>query len=407
MKLFLICGKAESGKNTFGELLKKEYEAIGKKACLLQITAPLYNYARNYFGWDGKDIHKPRKLLQELGIEVIKEKLGMRYFLLDRLTGDIKVLSNYFDVGIITDGRLIDEFDYLKELYPDMQIIRIYRDGENKLSKEEKTHVTETDLDKEYQYNYEVFNTSKKALEKIAHNILIWESKYEIAIDGPCAVGKSATAKSIAKKTGYVYIDTGSMYRAIALFYLRKKVFLESEDEINKYINEINIDINYKDGNQRIYLNKEDVTDLIRTGEVSDASSKVSQYKLIREKLVSIQRDLAFRNNIVMDGRDIGTVVLPNADLKIYLDCDLDERVRRRKKDYEKKGEIKTEEEVKKDLLERDHRDMTREISPLRKADDAVVVDTTNYSVEEVADIIIKLLNERSDKHEIHDKHRN
>ena len=403
MKLFLICGKAESGKNTFAELLKKEYENNGQKVCLLRITAPLYNYVRDYFGWDGKDSTKPRKMLQELGIEVIKEKLGMRFFLLDRLSDDIKILSNYFDVGIITDGRLIDEFNYLKELYPDMQIIRIYRDEENKLTEEEKKHITETDLDKEYQYNYEVHNTSKKNLEKIAHSIFIWESKYEIAIDGPCAVGKSATAKKLAKKTGFIYIDTGSMYRAIALFYLRKKIFLESEDEINKHINEINIDIDYKDGKQRIILNGEDVNDLIRTGEVSDASSKVSQFKLIREKLVAIQRDLAFRNNIIMDGRDIGTVVLPNADLKVYLDCDLDERARRRKEDYEEKGEHKDIETVKKELLDRDHRDMTREISPLRKADDAIVVDTTNYSVDEVVEIIYKLLEERSDKNEVHD----
>ena len=403
MKLFLICGKAESGKNTFAELLKKEYESIGKKVCLLRITAPLYNYVRDYFGWDGKDNDKPRKMLQELGIEVIKEKLGMKTFLLDRLVDDIKILDNYFDVGIITDGRLIDEFNYLKELYPEMQIIRVYRNVENKLTKEEKEHITESDLDKEYQYNYEVLNTSKKNLEKIAHNIYVWESKYEIAIDGPCAVGKSATAKEIAKKLGFVYIDTGSMYRAIALFYLRKKIFFEDEDEINKYISDINIDIKYDNGVQRIILNNEDVTDLLRTGEVSDASSKVSAYKFVREKLVAIQRDVAFKNNVIMDGRDIGTVVLPNADLKIYLDCDLDERAKRRKLDYDEKGEIKELSEVKKELLERDHRDMTREISPLKKASDAVVVDTTNYTIDEVSNIIIKLFEERSGKNEIHD----
>lgn len=403
MKLFLICGKAESGKNTFGELLKKEYEARGKKVCLLRITKPLYSYLEDYFGWDGKEDSKPRKMLQELGTEVIKEKLGMKTFLLDRLVDDIKILDNYFDVGIITDGRLIDEFNYLKELYPDIKIIRLYRDEENKLSKDEKNHITEKDLDRDYQYNYKVYNTSKKELEKSAKDILIWENKYEIAIDGPCAVGKSATAKMIAMKTGFIYIDTGSMYRAIALYYIRKKIFFEDEDEVNKYINDISIDIKYKDNTQRIYLNNEDVTDHIRTSDVSDAASKVSTFKSVREKLVAIQRDVAFKNNVIMDGRDIGTVVLPNADLKIYLDCDLDERAKRRQKDYEDKGEIKTIDEVKKDLLERDHRDITREISPLRKAEDAVVVDTTNYTIEEVSDIIIKLFKERSDKNEVHD----
>ena len=224
-----------------------------------------------------------------------------------------------------------------------------------------------------------------------------------IAIDGPAGAGKSTISKAAAKRLGFIYIDTGSMYRAIALFYLRKKVFIEDEEEVNKYINDIEIDTKYIDNSQRIFLNNEDVTDLIRTSEVSDASSKVSQFKSVREKLVAIQRDVAFRNDVIMDGRDIGTVVLPNADLKIYLDCDLDERAKRRQKDYELKGEVKTMDEVKKDLLERDHRDITREISPLRKADDAVVVDTTNYTIEEVSNIIIKLFKERSDKHEIHD----
>ena len=407
MKLFLICGKAESGKDYFGNLLKEEYERDGRKVCILKITRPLYEYAKDYFGWDGDETTKPRELLQTLGIEVIREKLGKKRFLLDRLTSDIEILDSFFDVGIITDGRLIDEFDYLRETYPDLQIIRIHRNKDNKLTEEEKKHITEIDLDNPYQYDYELENTSVTALKKAAHDIFSWESKYEIAIDGPCAVGKSATAKRLAKKLGFIYIDTGAMYRAFALYYLRKKIFIEDEEEVNKHIDEIFIDIKYVDDAQRIYLNGEDVTDLIRTSEVSDGASKVSVFTKVREKLVALQRTLAFKNDVIMDGRDIGTVVLPNADLKIYLTCDLDERARRRQKDYLEKGDEKTLEEIKRELLERDNRDMNRANSPLKRADEAIDVDSTNYSVNEVVEIINKLFKERSDKHEIHDKHRN
>ncbi len=403
MKLFLICGKAESGKDYFGNLLKEEYEKAGRKVCILKITRPLYEYAQHYFGWDGKESSKPRTLLQELGIDVIKDKLGKKTFLLDRLIGDIEILDNFFDVGIITDGRLIDEFDYLKEMYPEIQIIRIHRNKENKLSKEEKSHITETDLDNPYPYDYELENTSDKVFREAAHNIYVWESKFEIAIDGPSAVGKSTTAKELAKKLGFVYIDTGAMYRALGLFYVRKKIFFESEEEVYKYLDEISIDIKYVKNEQKIFLNDEDVTNLIRTSEISNAASKVSVFPKVRDKLVALQRDIAFKNNVIMDGRDIGTVVLPNADLKIYLTCDIDERARRRKAEYDLKGDNRSLEEIKKELLERDNRDMNRDTSPLKKADDAVSVDTTNYSIEEVVNLIHTLFKERSDKHEIHD----
>ena len=229
----------------------------------------------------------------------------------------------------------------------------------------------------------------------------------QIAIDGPAGAGKSTIAKEVSKILGFVYIDTGAMYRAFALYYLRKKIFIEDEEEVNKHIDEIFIDIKYVDDAQRIYLNGEDVTDLIRTSEVSDGASKVSVFTKVREKLVALQRTLAFKNDVIMDGRDIGTVVLPNADLKIYLTCDLDERARRRQKDYLEKGDEKTLEEIKRELLERDNRDMNRANSPLKRADEAIDVDSTNYSVDEVVEIINKLFKERSDKHEIHDKHRN
>ena len=395
MKLLFICGKADSGKDTFGKILKEEFEKHKLKVCILKITEPLYRYAKDYFGWDGKDESKPRDLLQELGIEVIKEKMGMNTFLLDRLAGDIAVLDNYFDIGIITDGRLISEIEYLKKNFNNVKVIRMTSILDNKLTPKEKKHITETDLDNDYEYDYRVEFTTIDELKKKAKEIYVWEKTYEIAIDGPSAVGKSTTAKAIAKKLNFLYVDTGAMFRALGLYMLRNNIDINDEKKVCKALNKINIDLKYINKEQRIFLNKEDVSDLIRTGEVSNAASVISPYKDVRDRLVKIQRELAFKNDIIMDGRDIGTVVLPNADLKIYLTADEDERARRRKLDYELKGISLNLEEVKKELLERDYRDTHRENSPLRKAEDAKVVDTTHHTIDEVRDIIIDLFNEK------------
>lgn len=175
MKLYLICGKAESGKNTFGDILKREYEKRNKKVCILRITAPLYEYAKNYFGWDGKEENKPRAFLQNMGIEVIKKELGLKFFLVNRLSEDITILDKFFDVGIITDGRLIEEFDELKRLYPSIKLIRIFRSRHlNKLTMEEKNHITETDLDNYYNYDYEIDNVNSN-LELLAREIILKE----------------------------------------------------------------------------------------------------------------------------------------------------------------------------------------------------------------------------------------
>ena len=395
MKLIFICGKADSGKDTFGNILKEEFEKHRKKVCILKITEPLYRYARDFFGWDGKDSTKPRDLLQELGIEVIKEKMGMDTFLLDRLSGDIKVLDNYFDIGIITDGRLLSEISYLKKNFNNVKVIRMYSVLDNKLTPKEKKHITETDLDNDYEYDYKVDFTTIDELKAKAKEIYTWEKTYEIAIDGPSAVGKSTTAKAIAKKLNFLYVDTGAMFRAIGLYMLNNNIDVNDEKAVCKALHKINIDLKYIKDEQHIFLNKEDVSKLIRTSEVSNAASLISPYKDVRDRLVKIQRELAFKNDIIMDGRDIGTVVLPNADLKIYLTADEDERARRRKLDYELKGVALNLDEVKKELLERDYRDTHRENSPLKKAEDAKVVDTTNHTIEEVRDIIIELFNEK------------
>ena len=173
------------------------------------------------------------------------------------------------------------------------------------------------------------------------------------------------------------------------------KIDFNDEESVVGVLDKIEVKIKYKDGTQAIYLNGKDVSGEIRTNEISNGASIVSQYKQVREKLVSMQREIAYTSNVIMDGRDIGTVVLPNADLKIYLTADEEERARRRKLDYELKGESFNLEEVKKELLERDYRDTHREISPLKKAHDAVVVDTTHLTIEEVRDKIIELFNEK------------
>ena len=396
MKLILICGKADSGKDMFGEILKEEYVSHKKKACILKITEPLYRYARDYFGWDGKDSSKPRSLLQELGTDVIKEKMGMTTFLLDRLRDDINILNNYFEVGIITDGRLISECEYLKKNFNNVKVIKLVRNADNKLSDKEKKHITETDLDNDYEFDYIVENTSKKALTEKAKEIFTWERTYEIAIDGPCAVGKSTVAKQIAKKLGFLYIDTGAMFRALALHMVNKKIDFNDEKSVCAELKNANVDIKYnKEGEQVVYLNKKDVNGLIRTSQVSEGASIISTYGKVREKLLSMQRELAYKNNVIMDGRDIGTVVLPNADLKIYLTSDENVRAQRRKLDYELKGISMNLDEVKKELLERDYRDTHRENAPLRKANDAVVVDNSNCTIDELRDQIIDLFNEK------------
>ncbi len=215
------------------------------------------------------------------------------------------------------------------------------------------------------------------------------EKYFNLAIDGPAGAGKSTIAKRVANELGYIYVDTGAMYRAVALYYLNNNVDVTNEEEVNKYINDINVEFKIIDGVIRLFLNDLDVTDKIRTPEVSDGASKVSVHKLVRERMVSMQQEIAKKNNIVMDGRDIGTVVLPNADVKIYLTASVEERANRRYKEYIEKGEEADLEQIKKDIEERDYRDMHRENSPLREAEDAIHLDSTGMEIdEEVAYIL-------------------
>lgn len=214
-----------------------------------------------------------------------------------------------------------------------------------------------------------------------------------IAIDGPAGAGKSTIAKLLAKKLNYIYIDTGAMYRAMGLYYLNNNVDITLESEINKLVDLINIEITYENSVQQIILNGENVTDKIRTEEVSQAASIVSSYKLVREKMVKLQQNLASKTNVVMDGRDIGTVVLPDAKVKVYLTASVSERANRRYKELIEKGQEVNVEDIKKDIEERDYRDTHRENSPLVKADDATLIDSSNMTIDEVVDEILKLCN--------------
>ena len=217
--------------------------------------------------------------------------------------------------------------------------------------------------------------------------------KYSIAIDGPAGAGKSTIAKMIAKKLNYIYIDTGAMYRAIGYYCVENKIDIHNEGAVTSNLNKIVIEIKFVNDMQRIYLNDKDITDFIRTKKIDEAASVVSVYALVREKLVTMQQKIATNENIVMDGRDIGTVVLPNASLKIFLTASVEERAKRRFKELTEKG-IETQlDEIEKEIKERDYRDTHRENSPLKQANDAILVDSSNMSIDEVVETIIKLSN--------------
>lgn len=218
---------------------------------------------------------------------------------------------------------------------------------------------------------------------------------FNIAIDGPAGAGKSTVAKEIAKRLNFVYIDTGAMYRAFGLYYLKKGISLDNEEDVDRYLNDVNIEMENNAGIIKLFLNKEDVTTAIRTEEASRGASKVSVYSEVREKMVELQRKMAKKTSVVMDGRDIGTVVLPNANLKIYLTASVEERAKRRYLEQTEKGMNVNLEDIKKDIEERDYRDMHRDVSPLKQASDAVLIDTSNITQEEVVEKILKLCKDR------------
>ncbi|MDD3745468.1 MAG: (d)CMP kinase [Anaerostipes sp.] len=213
---------------------------------------------------------------------------------------------------------------------------------------------------------------------------------YSIAIDGPAGAGKSTIAKKIAKELEFIYVDTGAMYRAMALYFIRNQVDVKNEDAINAACKKIDVKIVYENEMQQVLLNGENVTGLLREEEVGNMASKTSSYKMVRQTLLGLQRDLAKTANILMDGRDIGTHVLPNADLKIYLTASSAVRAKRRYDELLEKGESANLDQIEEDIKQRDHQDMSRKIAPLKQAEDAVLVDSSHMGIDEVVAKVVE-----------------
>ncbi len=218
---------------------------------------------------------------------------------------------------------------------------------------------------------------------------------YNIAIDGPAGAGKSTIAKSVAKKLGFIYVDTGAMYRAIGLYMLQRGINPEEEDKISEACKQVEVTIEYINGEQQVILNGDNITGLIRTEEAGKMASAVARFGAVRKKMVELQMKLAASTNVIMDGRDIGTVVLPGADLKIYLTASTKERALRRWKELKDKGIASDITDIEEDIRKRDFQDMNREISPLKQAEDAVLLDSSDLTIEEVIDKIISLFYEK------------
>lgn len=221
---------------------------------------------------------------------------------------------------------------------------------------------------------------------------------YSIAIDGPAGAGKSTIAKRIAKQLGFIYVDTGAMYRAMALHILRKGISPEDGAAISRACEDADITIRYENGEQVVLLNGENVNGLIRTEEVGNMASASSVNGDVRKKLVSLQQRLAETADVIMDGRDIGTCVLPHADVKVYLTADARVRAKRRYDELVQKGTSCDLDKIEQDIIDRDNRDMNRENSPLRQAEDAVLLDSSNMTINEVVENIIGMVKRQTDQ---------
>ena len=217
---------------------------------------------------------------------------------------------------------------------------------------------------------------------------------YNVAIDGPAGAGKSTIAKRLAKKLGFIYVDTGAMYREMAYYFLQHNIDAKDENAIAAACPDVDVTITYENGEQQVLLNGENVNGVIRNEEVGNMASSTSVYPVVRKKLVELQRQLAKSADVIMDGRDIGTCVLPDAQVKIYLTASSATRAKRRYDELTEKGVSCDLAEIEKDIIDRDYRDMHRETSPLRQAEDAVLVDSSEMNIDEVVDAIYQVYSE-------------
>ena len=214
---------------------------------------------------------------------------------------------------------------------------------------------------------------------------------YNVAIDGPAGAGKSTIAKLVAKEKGYIYVDTGAMYRAMAVYFLQEGISPQDTEKIRLAAQNADVSICYEDGIQQVYLNGSNVTDRLREEAVGNMASVSSAVREVRARLLDLQRNLAKEADVIMDGRDIGTNVLPNADVKVYLTASVECRAMRRFKELEGRGEACDFEQIRQDIQERDERDMTREIAPLKQAEDATLIDSSEMGIDDVVKAIIAL----------------
>ena len=218
---------------------------------------------------------------------------------------------------------------------------------------------------------------------------------FNIAIDGPAGAGKSTIARRTAQEFSFIYVDTGALYRALAVFLVDEGVSPEDTEKVKEAVKSVKVSIAYENGEQQVLVNGKNVTDRLRAESVGNMASTISAIPAVRAALLDLQRDLAKAHDVLMDGRDIGTNVLPDAELKIYLTASVETRAERRYRDLQEKGVEKALSEIRKEIEERDHRDMTRAIAPLKQAEDAVYLDTSHMNIDEVVEAIGKLYRER------------
>lgn len=218
---------------------------------------------------------------------------------------------------------------------------------------------------------------------------------FNIAIDGPAGAGKSTIARRTAQELSFIYVDTGALYRALAVFLVDEGVSPEDTEKVKEAVKSVKVSVAYENGEQQVLVNGKNVTDRLRAESAGNMASTISAIPAVRAALLDLQRDLAKAHDVLMDGRDIGTNVLPNAELKIYLTASVETRAERRYRDLQEKGVEKPLSEIKKEIEERDHRDMTRAIAPLKQAEDAVYLDTSHMNIDEVVEAIRQLYRER------------